>query len=344
MTIVTLHLPEVKAAAEKRPSKCVHCGCPIIQRWGNVSKTVIDPRVKWAVIYRYRCTQCRRTFRDYPQGISTADQSDRMRFLCALIWKIGASLRQTTGILGVWQTPVCHMTVWRDLQWAAMRRPKKNKVRVAGLDGFYTRVKGKEKGLMVMLDMGDGQPVELAEVEEANPETLLEWLLPLATQYGVEVIVTDDLTSYPVVAHELEIKRQVCRFHALRWMMLAVKEYETVLGEDWQDTIDEIRRIIRNLPDNGPHLLHLLWKRIIPPSGPRTPQGDAVARLRLLVLRMSENWQQYALFLKEQGVPTTNNATERAIGHWRTRSKTTRGFKSLTGLYAAFRVCNGMYA
>ena len=344
MAIVTLRLPEVKAVAEKRPAKCPNCGCAVLQRWGSVTKRVIDPHLTAVLIYRYRCTGCRKTFRHYPSGITSADQSDRMRFLCALIWKVGASLRQTTGLLGIWKPTVCHMTVWRDLQWAALRRPAKRKVRVAGLDGFYTKVKGKDKGLMVMLDMRDGQPVELAEVEEANPETLLAWLLPLAQQYGVEVIVTDDLSSYPVVAHDLELKRQVCRFHALRWMMLALKECETVLGEAWQDTIDEVRRILRHLPEDGPRLLHLLWKRIVPPKGERTPEGDALAKLRLLVLKMSENWQQYALFLAESGVPTTNNATERAIGRWRNRSKTTRGFKSLEGLFAAFRVCNGLYA
>lgn len=344
MAIVTLRLPEVKAAAEKRPGKCPYCSCPLLQRWGNVVKPLIDPQLQWALIYRYRCTHCGKTFRDYPRGITRADQTERMRFLCALIWKIGASLRQTTGLLGIWKPTVCHMTVWRDIQWAALRRPRKEKVQVAGLDGFYTKIKGKDTGLMVMLDMGDGQPVELAEVAEANPEKLAEWLLPLAERYGVEVLVTDDLFSYPVVAHDLALKRQVCRFHALRWMMLTLKECETTLGEAWQDTIDEVRRIIRHLPENGPHLLHLLWKRIVPLDGPRTEEALAVARLRLLVLKMSENWQQYALFLAEPGVPTTNNATERAIGRWRIRSKTTRGFKSLAGLFAAFRICNAMYA
>jgi hypothetical protein len=344
MAIVTLRLPEVKAACEKRPGECPKCGCSILQRWGSVVKPLIDPKLTFALLYRYRCTQCRQTFRHYPQGITEADQTERMRFVCALMWKMGASLRGVTGLLGVWQRPVCHMTVWRDLQWAALRRPVKETVRVAGLDGFYTKIKGKDKGLMVLLDMGDGQPVELAEVAEDNPEQLLAWLLPLAKQYGVEVMVTDDLFSYPVVANELELKRQVCRFHALRWMMLALKECETTLGEAWQDTLDEVRRIIRTLPENGPHLLHLLWKRIVPVPGPRTPEALAVARLRLLVLKLEENWQQYALFLAEPGVPTTNNATERAIGRWRNRSKTTRGFKSLPGLFAAFRVCNGLSA
>ena len=344
MAIVTLRLPEVKTIAEKRPQDCPHCGCAVLQRWGQVNKAVIDPQIPEVLLYRYRCSGCGKTFRHYPQGITRADQTDRMRFVCALMWKIGASLRQTTGLLGIWQRPVCHMTVWRDLQWAAVRRPAKEKVRVAGLDGFYTRIKGQEKGLMVMLDMRDGQPVALAEVVEENPEKVAAWLLPLAEQYGVEVIVTDDLTSYPVLANELELKRQVCRFHALRWMMRMLKECETALGEPWQATIDEVRRILRSLPEDGPHLLHLLWKRIVPPKGARTPEGDALAKLRLLVLKMGENWSQYALFLTERDVPTTNNATERAIGHWRNRSKTTRGFKSLHGLFAAFRVCNGMYA
>ena len=127
-------------------------------------------------------------------------------------------------------------------------------------------------------------------------------------------------------------------------MMQTLKELEGILGEAWQEPIDEVRRIIRTLPNDGPHLLHLLWKRVVPPSGPRTPEAEAVARLRLLILKVSENWDQYALFLAEQGVPTTNNATERAIGRWRTRSKTTRGFKSLDGLRAAFLVCNGLFA
>lgn len=50
MAIVTLRLPEVKAAAEKRPRECSH-------------------------------------------------------------------LRMVSGLLGIWQRAVCHMTVWRDIQW-----------------------------------------------------------------------------------------------------------------------------------------------------------------------------------------------------------------------------------
>jgi hypothetical protein len=33
---------------------------------------------------------------------------------------------------------------------------------------------------------------------------------------ALEEIVTDDLSSYPLVANELELKRQISRLHALR--------------------------------------------------------------------------------------------------------------------------------
>jgi uncharacterized protein with PIN domain len=136
MAIVTLRLPEVKAVAEKRPGGCPKCGCAVLQRWDSVIKPLIDSKRTFAWIYCYRCTQCRKTFRHYPPGITDAYQTDRMCFVCALMWKLGASLRETTGLLGVWQRPVCHMTVWCDIQWAAMRRAAKGKVRVAGLDDF----------------------------------------------------------------------------------------------------------------------------------------------------------------------------------------------------------------
>jgi uncharacterized protein with PIN domain len=146
MAIVTLRTPEVKTVAEKRAENCPYCGSSVLQGWGRVTKVLIDPQVQSVWIRRYRCTVCRRTFRHYPQGITAADQTDRMRFVCALIWKIGASLRGTTALLGVWQRTVCHMTVWRDIQWAAMRRSVKETVRVAGWMVFTPRSRAKTKG------------------------------------------------------------------------------------------------------------------------------------------------------------------------------------------------------
>jgi hypothetical protein len=65
-----------------------------------------------------------------------------------------------------------------------------------------------------------------------------------------------------------------------------------------------------------------------------------LARLQKLLLRLSDNWRSYRLFLEQGDVPATNNASERAIGRWRIRSRSVRGFKSWPGLANAFTLCN----
>jgi hypothetical protein len=75
MAIVTLRLPLVKALAETRPDHCVHCRSPLLQRWGGRFRTVKDTHIHQALVYRYRCCQYKRTFRHYPDGITSALQS-----------------------------------------------------------------------------------------------------------------------------------------------------------------------------------------------------------------------------------------------------------------------------
>ena len=59
-----------------------------------------------------------------------------------------------------------------------------------------------------------------------------------------------------------------------------------------------------------------------------------------MLLRLSDNWTSYRLFLEEDDVPSTNNATERAIDRWRIHSHNVLGFKSWSGLANAFTLCN----
>jgi hypothetical protein len=73
----------------------------------------------------------------------------------------------------------------------------------------------------------------------------------------------------------------------------------------------------------------------------QSEEGKAtLARLQKLLLRLSDNWSSYRLFLGQGDVPATNNASERAIGRWRIRSRSTRGFKTWAGLANAFTLCN----
>jgi hypothetical protein len=46
------------------------------------------------------------------------------------------------------------------------------------------------------------------------------------------------------------------------------------------------------------------------------------------------------LFLEQDQVPATNNATERVINRWHIRSRCVHGFKTWPGLVNAFTLCN----
>ena len=347
MAIVTLQLSTVKAYTENRPSECPHCGSGLLQRWGGTLKPVRDTHMRTAAIYRYRCVACRRTFRHYPEGLSRADQSLRLLQLAAIGWTLGLSLRGMSAILSAFGVTLAHMTVWRDAQAIAKSvKPdlSRRKVRVLGVDGFYTRLKGKPQGTLLAVDLGSGQTLALAQIEESDTQAVAEWLQPLVDQLGVEVIVTDDLASLGVAVEQVNCKRQICRFHALRWIGRTIKELRSQLDEDWQESLDEVQRTVHDMPPDGQRLLYMLWQRIGERRGPRNRQSTALYKLRQLALRLSEHWDEYTLFQSDPVVPATNNGTEQAILPWRLRSRTTRGFKSWTGLEAAFLLCGSALA
>ena len=91
MTRVRFTLPQVKRHPDTRPSSCPYCAEVTFQRHGWVSKAVKDPYVSEVSVLRYRCTDCLRTFRHYPQGVDSHDQSMRLRGLPSRHWWMGST-------------------------------------------------------------------------------------------------------------------------------------------------------------------------------------------------------------------------------------------------------------
>ena len=150
MAIVVLKLQDVKRKREDRPKKCRYCERPTFQRWGSVPKPVKDIRVRTVRVYRYRCCHCRRTFRYYPEGVSRADQTERLKQFATVCWTLGLSHRGVSFMLSGWKVWLGHMSVWRDVQAEGEKRQKTNwrkKVRILGVDGAY------------VLGWGEKQPV-----------------------------------------------------------------------------------------------------------------------------------------------------------------------------------------
>ena len=329
MTMI-IQLPEVKRTNFIRPEKCPYCKGETFQSWGIEQKKIKDTKIRTVTVKRYRCTSCGRTFRHYPEGVSHTQQSDRLMLLCVVMWGLGLSYRSVELILSAFGVRLSHMSGWRDVQSEGRRvrrRLKWKPARVVGIDGAWLN-KG---GLMVAVDLGDGQLLSLAEIEETDKQAVEQWLRSLKQKHGIGVIVTDDLSTYKELADDLELGHQVCQFHVRRWVGRKLKKLEKDILPEHQDVIERVRELIEELPKQGGKELHEIWKtmpgRTTKPDEERTP----LEKLRDMVLRLSRDWERYIEFYSDPGVPWTNNQTEQMIGKIKNRAKRVRGYKTIQG-------------
>jgi transposase-like protein len=345
MSIVVLKLPDVKGIAEKRPHHCPSCRGEILQRWGGKERKIRDHQVKAALVYRYRCASCRHTFRHYPDGVDQAQQSQRLRKLAAICWTLGLSYRGMGLILAVFGVGISRMSGWRDAQEEAGQLKRKQMwkpVRVLGLDGAYVLGWGEKRPVLVAVDLGEGEPVAIGYLDEHNPDVVRRWLEPIVKRLGVSVIVTDDLVGYKVVAGKLDLEHQICQFHVRRWVGRALHDIQETVPKEWLWVLEEIKDLLEHLPPEGGRRLFELWKQIperrIGQEGALTP----LAQLRKLLIRMSEDWPNYRVFDYQKDVPWTNNGTERVIGKMKVRSRTIRGFKTISGMLSGLMLAGSV--
>ena len=87
-----------------------------MRRWGSGTRNVFDTKPINAIIFRYFCVDCSRTFRYYPQGLDRSQLSTRIRRLAALLWLMDVSTREVEEILENLGVSINRMTVWREGQ------------------------------------------------------------------------------------------------------------------------------------------------------------------------------------------------------------------------------------
>ena len=346
MSIVVLKLPAVKQNTEERPRKCPYWEGETFQRWGQVNKPVKDMRVRNVKVYRYRCCRCKRIFRYYPEGNTRADQTERLRVFVVLLWTLGLSHRASSLILSGLNVLVSFMTSWRDVQEAAKQINKRNQwkpVRVLGLDGAHVLGWGAKQPVLVAVDLGTGEPLAVGYINEYDPQAVRRWLAPLVQRHGITVIVTDDLSSYKIVAEKLQLGHQVCQFHVRRWVGKTLKQLQETIPKEWLWVLDEIHQLLDILPPDASKTLYALWKQLPGRRSTRNQARLALELLRDLLLRLSQDWYRYCSFQSEPQVPWTNNSTERAIGRMKMRARNVRGYKSWMGMQSGL-ILAGTYA
>ena len=283
--MIVLQLAKIERSKTDRPRKCPHCKGETFQRWGGKRRGIKDTKIRTVKVFRYRCTSCGRTFRHYPKGISRARQSERIKQLAVICWSFGLSHRGVEAILSAFGVSLSRMTSWRDVQAGAeqIRREKRwQPARVVGVDGAWLR----GSGVMVAVDLGDGQPLAIGAIDEKDMAAVTSWLKRLKQEHNIGAIVTDDLGMYRTITDKLELGHQVCHFHVRRWVGRACWDLGQRLPEEWLWVIDRIKVIMEDLPPNGGRQLLDLYKQL-PGDLNYGRERTVVDELRHLLIRLS---------------------------------------------------------
>lgn len=348
---IRLVVPDVNETPTDRPDACRYCGHWRLHRHGTVGKPVRDHRVSQVRVQRYQCAGCGRTFRHYPGGVTAQDQSQRTVVLAAVLYGLGLSCSAGAAFLSAVGITIRRMSVWRDAQAAGealRRRRPTGAVRVLGADETVYRVRGEEVVVGFAVDDSSGETLGFTVLYGGDAASLLDWLAPYAESMGVEVLVTDGHEAYGVVASALGLAHQLCLAHVRKAVARQIHSLRRQAANEWGteirnehliDDLDRVWTVLSELPEDGIDTLWPLHQQYLGAAPPRTGERASVGyRVRRLTLDLVEQWPKLRLARArpELGLDGTNNATERAIGKSKLRSKTMRGYKSLDGM------CNGI--
>ncbi|ABU57692.1 hypothetical protein Rcas_1599 [Roseiflexus castenholzii DSM 13941] len=260
---------------------------------------------------RSRCAACGRTFRRDPAGVARADPRLRLPHVAAIAWALGWSVRSVAWMMRPFGSGLCQMTAWRDVPALAERgrwHVSKRRGRVGGRDGCG----------------GSGERAVVAVGRESGAGAAREGD---GTTRG---LVADDVAIVTGSAQRRAFERQGCDVHRLRWVGRAWAGPAQAPGEGHPGAMEAVRRIVREPPPDGGPRRERSGERIRP-LGQRKGPLEAGHRVRMGVVRLAEHRGRDTLLLRQAGVPHTNHRTAHAIGRWRVRSRSGRGFQRWAG-------------
>lgn len=356
---VHARMPIVDPTVMQPPAVCPYKNCQgryFKNHQLQCAKPVRDTRIDQVVATRRKCLSCGRTHRVYPQGVSKAHQSDRLKGLSILFYILGISYRGVEDVLGALGYALDHTTVYHNVQAAGKRvrqlrqiwLQQEAKVTVVGGDLTYLRCQGERVAIAIAVDDQTGVTLDIEILEDEKSETLVAWLDPLLSLVGAEVLLTDDQDGFKIVADEAGVPHQVCRQHVTRNVLdFVAQTAERVLSRpppvppDVDATADQLLEdlallewIMLGHPENATQFLAELYDRYAKAPPPKKGRrATPWYRMRNHVLRLWNHWQRHTCYRslaaeQQLEVNETNNTTERVIG-WgiKERYRTMRGYK-----------------
>lgn len=350
-----VRLPEVRPDEYAIPLNCPYgCGGRYFALHDQCHKPLGDPTYGEVQVRRYKCVSCRRSFRVHPTGVSQHHRSQRLRGIGVLLYVLGLSYGGVTDALAAFGWQGSRSTIYRDVQAAGeavMRlrgQQPQRKVQVVSADATYVVCHGEEVTVAVALDALAGEVLEVDLVEGESADALRAFLQRLQTEYGMEVLVSDDQDSYKVLADELGIEHSICRAHVNRNVARITGELaqQALLADispppgvthnrdELLADLEYSQLLVALRPPDGAAQLSQLYRHYQAAPSPRKGEKASMwYRFRLALLRWSNNWQRLTFDQRwnrqqDAHLDGTNNVAERAIGCWiKERYRTMRTYK-----------------
>jgi transposase-like protein len=360
---ISLVIPEVNLRPTSRPRACPYCANPVLHRHGIVRKPIKDHKIRTEVeAHRYKCPSCGRTFRHYPTGVTSKDQSKRTVVLAALMYGLGLSCSAASHLLEALGVQVSQITVWRDAQEAGEalgpRRAPAGRVRVLGADETVFKVRGREVVVGFVVDGQSGKTLGFEVLLQGDGRAFREWLEPYVQELGAEVLISDDNDSYGVASAEMGLSHQLCIAHVRKYLKRRSESILEQAEEEWgyqdgsydklEEDLKRLRGLLEELPQEGEKRIGQLHREYLWAHSPRKERAKKACagyRMRMLTLELWNKWRKIRLYLRrpELGLDGTNNASERSIGRSKLRYKTMRGYKSIEGMKNGVALTQWLY-
>jgi transposase-like protein len=353
-----LILPQVVPMEIHPPAMCPYKGCGgrHFRFHQGVEKPLRDTRYPAVEAHRYECLRCGRTFRVYPQGVTRAQTSLRVKGLAVLLYLLGLSYGAVSLALEALGVYLCKSSVYDTVQAVAERVPGLKREQVfeglktpaLGADLTSVKVNGQWLTLGLTVDDLSGLVLTIDDLSGEDAETLQEWLDPIAKAVEAKILVTDDADALKSPADGLDVDQQVCKGHVQRNTAALVESILPeatadaegslgVIGVAPEQAVADLRRLDELVHTRQPEdvdklaEIHLRYIGAAPPGAGE--KASVAYRLRLLFLDRWNLWPRLTRYRIWQGpngetIDGTNNGSERAIGWWvKERYRTMRGYK-----------------
>jgi len=192
---IVLCLNEVENTQNGQPVICPYCGCSTVRRWGSGTRNVYDTRPINAVVFRFYCVECNRTFRYYPQGVDRSQISVRIRRLAALLWLMEVSTRDVEEIFESLGVSINRMTVWREGQKLIDELTHQ---KLLNLEHRFTLTRSAfeddsaEEGLSFSICLDSCTIAMLGTVDSNDKERVVAWLQAVLAEKEIEILNLSD--------------------------------------------------------------------------------------------------------------------------------------------------------